>query len=222
MMLYRLAVEDIEPNHWVAWVLDLPGCFSSAQTEAEAVAQAPERILTYYAWLSSHDPSLPVVKGLPAVTVVDRFRAYTSPADPDYLVNAFFEDDRRPLTYWEVAGAQRLLSWTRQDLLKMMRSIPLNLLAGSVGDLLKHMAGAENWYFKQLGLELEPRQLPADPLAMFETVRANTRAKLPQLIGSQKVTESSGEQWSARKVLRRTLWHEQDHTLQIGQLLAQK
>jgi predicted RNase H-like HicB family nuclease len=89
MMLYRLAVEDIEPNHWVAWVLDLPGCFSSAQTEAEAVAQAPERILTYYAWLSSHDPSLPVVKGLPAVTVVDRFRAYTSPADPDYLVNAF-------------------------------------------------------------------------------------------------------------------------------------
>jgi hypothetical protein len=28
-MPYRVAVEDIEPQHWVAWVVDVPGCFAT-------------------------------------------------------------------------------------------------------------------------------------------------------------------------------------------------
>ena len=54
-MRYRLGMEDIEPDHYVAWALDLPGCFSSARSEADAVAHAPERIAGYYAWLAGHD-----------------------------------------------------------------------------------------------------------------------------------------------------------------------
>jgi len=26
----QLAVEDIEPGHWITWVLDLPGCYGSS------------------------------------------------------------------------------------------------------------------------------------------------------------------------------------------------
>lgn len=29
-MRFRLAVEDIEPQHWVAWALDLPVCRSAS------------------------------------------------------------------------------------------------------------------------------------------------------------------------------------------------
>ncbi len=28
-MRHRIAVEEMEPNHWIAWVLELPGCYSN-------------------------------------------------------------------------------------------------------------------------------------------------------------------------------------------------
>ncbi|MBN1318801.1 MAG: hypothetical protein JXA42_25195 [Anaerolineales bacterium] len=91
-MLYRVAVEDIEPNHWVAWILDLPACFSSAQTQASAIALVPEQISTYYSWLQGHDGSLPVVTepGQVEVEIVETFNSFPSTQDPDYVVNAFF------------------------------------------------------------------------------------------------------------------------------------
>jgi hypothetical protein len=220
MMIYRLAVEDMEPDHWVAFALDLPGCFCTAQTAAEAIALAPLKIADYFDWLAGHDPSLPVITRRPEVTVVEQFHSLYSPGDPDYLVNAFFDDDRRPLTYWEVAGTLRLLNWTRRDLLMAIRSVTASQLAGPVGDLLKHIGGAENWYFDRFDLGLDPDRLPSDPLMLVETVRANSRARLPQLIGDTTIREKQDERWSARKIIRRTLWHEQDHTRQIKQLLA--
>jgi predicted RNase H-like HicB family nuclease/uncharacterized damage-inducible protein DinB len=226
-MRYRLAVEDIEPNHWVAWVLDLSGCFSSASTEAEAVGRAPECIAAYYAWLSGHDPSLPAVAEPVEVEVVERFRAFPSSEAPDYLVNAFFEDDRRPLMYWEIVAALRLLTWTRQELLQLIGAATGEQLnqpirgieQRSVADLLQHIAGAENWYFTRLDLGLARSQLPDAPLERLEVVRANTQTHLVSLNGDERITEKVGERWSARKVLRRTLWHEQDHIRQIRQLL---
>ncbi len=228
-MRYRLAVEDMEPNHWIAWVLDLPACFSSAQTQTDAVAHAPKHIAEYYSWLSSHDSSLPVINEPIEVEVVDTFHSFASGEDPEYFVNAFFEDDRRPLNYWDIEVALRLLQWTRQDLLKVMQPITqeqfskliVGELRGSIAGLLKHVAGAENWYFDQLDLGLNRAQLPDDPLDMLKVVRANTRAHLVKLIVDERITKERDELWSARKVVRRTLWHERDHIQHIAQLLAQ-
>jgi predicted RNase H-like HicB family nuclease/uncharacterized damage-inducible protein DinB len=228
-MRYRMAIEDIEPNHWVAWVLDLPGCFSSAQTQADAVARAPERITAYYSWLGSHDSSLPVIAGPVEIEIAETFRSFTSKQDSEYLVNAFFEDDRRPPHYWDVVVALRLLHWTRQDLLHVIQSLTQEQLhqpiagqvSGSIAGVLRHVAGAENWYFGQLGLELDRAQLPADSLEMLSAVRANTYVQLPKLVGNEQITESCDELWSARKVIRRTLWHERDHTQHIAHLVTQ-
>jgi predicted RNase H-like HicB family nuclease len=228
-MSYRLAVEDIEPNHWIAWVLDLPACFSSAKTETEAVTRAPERIAAYFAWLTGHAPSLPEVNVLFDVEVVETFRAYTNSEDPEYIVNAFFEDDRRPLTYWDIEVVLRLLQWTRLDLWNVLDSagsVQLqHVLAGEVhGSILgvvEHVAGVENWYLGHLDLDLQQVQLPTDQLERLQAVRANTREKLGDLIGIERITENSGELWSARKVVRRTLWHERDHTQHIVQLISE-
>ncbi len=219
----------MEPNHWIAWVLNLPACFSSAQTQTDAVAHAPKRIAEYYSWLSSHDSSLPVINEPVEVEVVETFHSFASDEDPEYFVNAFFEDDRRPLNYWDIEVALRLLQWTRQDLLKVMQPITqeqfskpiVGELRGTVAGLLKHVAGAENWYFDQLDLGLNRAQLPDDPLDMLKAVRANTRAHLVKLIVDERITKERDELWSARKVVRRTLWHERDHIQHIAQLLAQ-
>ncbi len=227
-MPYRVTVEDIEPDHYVCWVLDLPGCFSSAREPDRALARAPARIADYYAWIRGHDPSLPDVEGPFEVKVVAEFRAHPSPMDPDYLINAFFEDDRRPLSYWDVEVGLRLLDWSRQGLLNVVCSLPPEDLQQSVegedretiAGVLEHVVGAENWYLDRLDLSLERSSLPEDVLAKLLTVRGNTRSQLPRLIGDDRITERRGEKWSARKVLRRTLWHERDHTQHIVQLIS--
>ncbi len=227
-MRYRLSIEDMEPNHWVVWVLDLPACFSSAQTPVDAVALAPGRISAYYSWLSSHDSSLPVITESIEVEIVETFHSFASTQDQEYLVNAFFEDDRRPPNYWDVELALRLLQWTRQDLLKVVQSATQEQLSrpmvcevrGSIAGIIKHIAGAENWYFDQLDLALDRAQLPDDPLDMLKAVRTNTRAQLVKLMGNERITKNCDELWSARKVIRRTLWHERDHTQHIAHLLA--
>jgi predicted RNase H-like HicB family nuclease len=131
-MRYSIAVEDIEPSHYVAWALDLPGCFSRAPTAEEAIASAPQGIVEYFRWLNRHDPALPSSSALPTVEVVEVFQSFRSRKDPDYFVNAFFGDDRRPLTYWDIAIALNLLLWSREDLMQMIESLPHSRLHESI------------------------------------------------------------------------------------------
>lgn len=224
-MRYRLAVEDVEPNHFVAYVLDLPACYSSAPNEAQAISLAPVRIAEHLGWLARHEGRTATKSPLEA-QVFETFHSYPSARDPEYIVNAFFEDDRRPLSADEVAMILRLLEWTRADLLKLIAPLtaehlykPINGESlGSIAGVLNHIAGAENWYFSHLHLGLE--HLPADARTRLEAVRLNARAQLPQLIGDERITQNYDELWSARKVTRRTLWHERDHTQHLAQLLS--
>jgi uncharacterized damage-inducible protein DinB len=226
-MRVNLAVEDMEPNHWIAWALNLPACFSSATTAADAIAHSPQRVAEHFSWLLHHDSSLLIVNEPIKTEVVETFQSFMSSEDPDYIVNAFFEDDRRPLGYWDVEISLQLLNWTRQDLLGAIQSITQEQLTkaipgearGSIAGILNHIAIAENWYFDQLGCGLKQAQLPDDPLEKLALVRANTRERLVRLIGEGQITKNCDEVWSARKIRRRTLWHERDHTQQIVQLL---
>jgi uncharacterized damage-inducible protein DinB len=227
-MPHRCAVEDIEPQHWIAWMLDLPACFSSARTEKEALERALDRITQYYTWITDHDPSISVPDGPFEIEVVETFHSFPSPEDPDYVVNAFFEDDRRPLTVWDVDVALRLFNWTRQGLHNVLRSArPDQLLTTidnevhkSILGIVGHIAQAENWYFNHLDLGLEPSELPEDALERLEAVHANTHSQLVELIGMDTIAENYGERWSPRKVVRRALWHERDHTQHIRKLLS--
>ena len=227
-MHIRLAVEDMEPNHWIAWALNLHACFSSATTAADAVAYAPQKIAEYFSWLLNHNSLLPAVNEPIEVEVIETFHSFASSEDPEYIVNALFDDDRRPLGYWDVETALRLLDWTRQDLLGVIHSTTQDQLAkvlkgevrGSITGILNHVASAENWYFNQLGCGLEQSHLPGDSLEKLARVRANTQEQLVKLIGDEQIKKNRDELWSARKIMRRTLWHERDHTQQIVQLLA--
>lgn len=222
-----LAVEDMEPNHWIAWAINLPACFSSATTLADAVARAPQKITEYFSWLLAHNNLLPAINEPIEIEVIETFHSFASSDDPEYIVNAFFDDDRRPLGYWDVEIALRLLNWSHQDLSSAIQSITQEKLTkaisgevrGSIAGILNHIAIAENWYFEQLSCGLERAKLPDDPLEKIAIVRANTQEQLVKLIGDERIIKNCDELWSARKIMRRTLWHERDHVQQIVQLL---
>ena len=225
-MPYQLGVEDIEPDHLVAWVLDLPGCYSSAPTVEEAVARAPACILAYFAWRAEHGDLAASPPGEGGLEVADVFHSWIG--EGDYAVNAFFADDRGPLSRPEVEDALQLLDYSRRDLLAMLGQAPPERLRqpiagevqGSIAGILSHIAGAELWYLCSLDPTAEPGGTPEDPIERLGWVRTETRLRLPRLVGDSRVVNRVGERWSARKILRRTLWHERDHTEQIGRLLV--
>jgi hypothetical protein len=162
-MHIRLAVEDMESNHWIVWALDLPGCYSSAVTASNAIAFAPQKIAEYYSWLKNHGRLLQVVNETIETEVVESFHSFASSEDPEYLVNAFFEDDRLPLETREVETALKLMEWCQQDLIGVIQTTTqdqrtqsiIGEVRGSINGILKHIAIAENWYFsqKEFGLE---------------------------------------------------------------------
>ncbi len=104
-MTYRVGVEDIEPGQWVAWWFERPGITGGGPSLPEAVTA-----------LSRQVPVIPVEP-------IDVFRAYPSLEDPDYLVNAFFEDDRRPLSAAEIADGLARLHESRERLLGLIHSV---------------------------------------------------------------------------------------------------
>ena len=63
-------------------------------------------------------------------------------------------------------------------------------------------------------------EIPEDPFARLASVREHFVTCLPALAKRAGVITLSGETWSPRKVLRRALWHERDHTEHILKLRA--
>ena len=70
-----------------------------------------------------------------------------------------------------------------------------------------------------MGLGLAQQQLPDDVFDLLTAVRENAEAQLINLVGDGRITQESGEYWSGRKVVRRLLWHERDHTEHLMILL---
>jgi hypothetical protein len=219
-----MAVEQIEPNHWVVWGLDLPGFYCRARTQEEAAALAPTELSRYFAWLRNHG-----YRNLPKqvrveIEIVESFHSYVS--DGMYIVNSFFEDDLRPLEEQEVEFSLWLLDRTREDLIASLDQIPEekkviavpNEVHVSITGILEHVAWTEWWTFERLDLASPRDQMPTDPYELLDAVRAQTKSRLPELVGKELVIEKQKERWSPRKILRRTLWHERDHTHHITKL----
>ncbi|MEO8612157.1 MAG: DinB family protein [Chloroflexota bacterium] len=232
-MGYSVGVEDIEPGHWVAYVLALPGCFNTADSEEHAVSGAPKAVQDWFYWMYAHTGMADMADDFSAESYaignVESFYAHPAAEDPEYLVNAFFEEDARPLLFSELLDGLELMEYTRADMLSLVNGfspkvlntpIPGDTRFGSIAGILKHVAVVEWWYCERMGLvDFDWSSLPEDPLQALEVVRANTVSRLPDLTDDPRVNELVGERWSARKVLRRALWHERDHTEHIRKLL---
>jgi predicted RNase H-like HicB family nuclease len=223
-MVYHLGVEDMEPGKWLAWVFELTGCFSRGSSESDAIAGARPAVEGYFEWVGRHGRPMRRSDDEVEIEVAETFYSYAS--ENDYLVNAFFEDDRRPLTDVDAEEGLWLLGCTRRDLAAVLDRIPRERFErpipgdafGSLEKIAEHVATAEWWYFDRLGMAFPWAELPEGLGEKLEKVRAQTVELLPKLVGDGRIVERRGERWSARKVLRRALWHERVHTWQLARL----
>lgn len=231
-MVYEIGLETGSSAGSLAWVLNHPGCFASGAEGDAALANLPTEIAAYWDWIAGHDdratPSAEEIQ----IRIVDTWVDYLVNEDFErvseggYEVSAWFLHDWKPLTGEEIDRGLQLLSWSRTDLLSTVAGLSQEALevkqAGerwNIKGILRHLGGAEWWYLDRLGLAFPQREVPRDPFERLEVVRARLEHKLPELEGASQVVGVDAELWSPRKLLRRALWHERDHTGHIRKLL---
>lgn len=203
-----IGIEDMEPNHWIAWVLAIPGCYASAHTRAQAIDGIP-------AALHAETGRTPTGR----IVVAEEWRAIPAPGDPKRLINACFATDREPLTRDDIDTGIRRLRDTRRGLLRLIE-LDEAWRDEQIQPILAHVARAETRYLTAMGWSVDVAALPSATVARLGAVRDQLAAALVEWEGSTAVASTSGEEWTSRKVLRRSIWHERDHTQQIASILA--
>jgi len=232
-MKFRVGIENNnEGIRSIAWVLNHPGCFAYGGDEQESLANAFVAIREYARWLDEHEKTwIPVDVDIePHVEQV--WTDYTINEEFDrvekdgYDVEPFFEHDWKPLTGTDIERGLKLLAWSHADLLAVLEKLTPEQWAfkkegerWDIAGIVNHIGGAEWWYLDRLGLAFPRAEVPKDPLERIQKVRNLMNEALPTLKAVNRVAGVDGELWSPRKVLRRALWHERDHTEHIRKLL---
>jgi len=221
-MAYIVCAEEMD-GRWIAHIPDLPGCFSAHKDRDVAIKGIPAALESYVLWCQRHGMRISGLAGPMMVSEVIRAWTY----EEEYEVNAFFASDRPPVTAGDEEEFRHLLEMTGRDLMAAVEGLAPQDLAKefsgerwSILGILRHVANSDLWYLDRLGLALPQSDLPDEVVPRMERVRAHTLASLPALTSRTGVVALSAELWSARKVLRRTLWHERDHTDHILKLRA--
>ena len=214
-------------NRWIAHVLELPGCFTIADSRETAQSQVPAAIKAYFDWYRTNGETHPHESDDIEIEIGEIIRAWKDPEDPRNLIGAFFASDVQPLTEPDIALALKLLDWSRIALLAAVRDLSedeMNQLVEddwSINIILSHVGGADRWFLDKL--DLAPgtyEEMPDDPLELLKVTRKHMREVLPQLTDVARITIKSAQTWSPRKMLRVALWHERDHTQHVLQFRA--
>lgn len=234
----RLAVylEIDDGGRCMAHVPELPGCFVRASSRDRALALMSAAIRIYYAWLHRHgEPSLPE-EATAEIKIAGEVGG-VGPFDPGSAA-ALFPPGQGEITPGEIEYCFRLMTHSRADLLALVCGLPDEVLdwqqegVFSVRRLLRHVGDAEEWYVSRI---VPPETLPPEwehdeNLPIFEFLEMERRTaveRLQQLTRTERTkvfyptcwTDHPEEPWTARKVLRRFLEHEREHTVQAQDIL---
>ena len=226
-MTYHIGIEQIEPGKWTAWIHELPGCYTKGKSRSVVIETSPHAIADFLNWRDGYTRVTESDTETIKVEVTEEFTNYYS--DKDYWVNAFFKEDKRVLSEADMDEIIWLLSCTRNDLEQIIRKLPIRQLHApiegekfkSLSGILKHIAGAEWWYFDKFNLACNWETLPDNVFEKLTIVRNHTLAQLPRLVNNATIIEEHEELWSARKIIRRTIWHERVHTRHLQERLQQ-
>ncbi len=226
MTLIQLGIENRVEGRTLAWALDFPGVFAYGADSAEALLRVPREMLRFESWLNLHtDEPWVHLDGLD-LHIDETFEDHSEFGNPTApVVRAFFRSDAAELSEEEARRALLIYTWQREELLAGLETLPADLLSRgmdgqpwAIEGILDHLTRMEFWYFSRLGLQAEMPTTESGCLAKLDASEKMVRVLLPELAGMTGVFESEQEKWSARKVVRRLLWHQRDHIDQIRAL----
>jgi len=227
-MRFELYLES-GPQHRKTWVFvpGLPGCIARGPTTEAAIENTRAAILDRVDFLRRHGE--PVADPEPIELVV-----------ADHVIERkwlgfglqFFASDRAPLTEDDVRTQLRWAGWSREEFVAAARTqvIPFASKPAQGGrsgaEIVAHVAGAE-WGYVSSTLGTLPgygraiASIERAGLEPWEALAAEREAVLARLRtitedARTRVLEPDGKTpRSARRMLRRMLEHEWEHTLEL-------
>ena len=239
-MKYSAFLETCSKGLWMAHVLDLPGCFLRASSREEAVNLLPLTILQYLDWRYHHGEGVKPEEGNIQVIVNEEINGM-GPFDPGDDA-ALFAPELERITPQEMEPYYRLMAHSRVDLLDLSMTITQDMLDSqpepgsfSIRRILRHIGNAEEWYVSRI---LPPGRLPPEwendeNLPIFDYLEMERRTALVCLRNFTdeersgvfhpiRWTTHPSESWTARKVLRRFIEHEREHTAQLVNIIRRR
>ncbi len=222
----------------MAHVLTLLGCFTKASSSDAALDAVPQAMWDYWAWLRQHGEMVAEPEGTTA-EVIEISKGFGPFKHGDKA--ALFSPERQPISVEEMETYLRRWGYARADLLTLTPNVSDYLLDWkasenemSIRQILRHVGNTNEWYISRL---VDQATLPAEwesdeKLQIFRflameqrTVTARMHKLTPleraQVTHPTKWTDHPDEPWTSRKVLRRMIEHEREHTEQILHVLAQ-
>jgi len=235
VMIFRIGIENNNEGRSIVWFFDHPGCFNYGNNSSEALAAAQYAITRYSRWIENNysggnwiDLQDPQIIHTETWECYKIDKNYQIVQENGYDVDAWFQDDWKPLSETEVERGILLLSWTRKDLLETIHGLDRETMSKKyegqrwdISGILKHITRAEQWYLDRIGVQVPDNGLEHNQLKFLSATREILLQTLPTLTGKKLVVGVDGEFWSPRKLLRRALWHERDHTFHIQALIDQ-
>lgn len=231
---YRLSLES-GPQHrkTVVHVLDLLGCVGRGATTEEALANTPEGIRDYLAFLRRHrERSLPSAKDPIHTEVVIHVTEGTrlGEGDPD----GGFAPDFAAFTEDQQWVWMRRLDWMQRDFLELIASVPGDLdtqpeVGRPLRAILAHVADAQYAYLqpplsKPAGLAALTRAVEegSDPLGAFAECARLSLDRLAAITEDERtaVVQHGAKQWTTRRALRRMLEHQWEHLVEVRERLG--
>ena len=203
--------ETLREGGYLAHIPAIPGCVGRGLTRKEAVARCEETLRGYLALLIHAG-----VSGVPRET--EKLELEVRDSD-----GHTFQPDYNPLMRNEAEQLIRWLEVSRDELLETVAALPEGALDWkpnpniySIREILTHIANSDWWYVQRL------RDWPEDMLERLAATRALLEDSLRHLPDAERgrVTRHYGEDWTPRKVARRSLEHEREHLAQIREIAA--
>ncbi|MCI0676840.1 MAG: DinB family protein [Phycisphaerales bacterium] len=227
----------VESTSWgpsMAFALEIPGASGRGAGPEHAMSQLRSDLTWTHDWMGRHGCE-PEWMHNAALKVVQTVPATGQPLLGD--TEGFFDWDARAFTNAEVQKARQFLEWSRADLLSLTRPLSDHQLdahpspsARSIREIVDHIAIAECWYTTRLRVDEDSAAdwttYGPDAFERLQNVRRMVDrdyfpwlSRMPAAERLKQCTKN-GEIWTARKTLRRIVWHELYHLKQIERRLA--
>ena len=207
-MRYPTYLEIGPSGHTIAYVFALPGFSVRARRADDALARLPEAVEAECARLRA--AGRPVGEGRIEIAEAERETVKSDVAAG--ISSALFQYELRPTRDEDVALALDRMALAREEIGRAALPAP---------DALRALADGEWWLLSRLGTR-PFADLPEDPLARLDAVRALTLERFANLLPGDRERHAvfAGEQWTTRKVLRRLACLSRDTALAVGALPA--
>ncbi len=219
---------------WYAHVAELPGCFTRGESRKEVLEALPRAIPRHLGFLEARGRAS--AAGTTEFDVVEEVEGVPELGEAGGAV-ALFSSDFGPVDGEEFRGFLDLMGWNREELMALVGHLQDDAMNArpfpdkwTIGETLRHVANAEEWYVSRLGVDIqgvyegfiecvrpEGRRLPV--LEHLDLTRKGAVHALetafnrgvPGVFTRAEYAGHPEERWTFRKVLRRFVEHEREH-----------